>query len=79
MIRRKPAGPEHPVAVKAAKRIDRVPVPEALRWADNAGSELSRSLSDFQRDGQTYHLDEAEQALLMLLGCVASLRDRSRH
>jgi hypothetical protein len=77
VIFRRSPGPEHPIAVKAAKRLDRVPTAEALLWADNAGSTLARSLSDFQRDRDPAHLDDVEQAALMLLGCVDSLRRRS--
>ena len=72
----RPAGPTHPTAAKARKRIDRVSKAEALLWADNAGSAMARALSEFQRSGEGMHLDDAEQALLSLLGCIESLRAR---
>lgn len=79
IMRRKPAGPEHPLAVKARRRIDTVGRAEALLWADNAGSTMARSLSEFQKSGDTVHLDDAESSLLSLLGCIASLRARSQN
>lgn len=68
---------EHPTVAKAIRRIDRVSTNEALMWADNAGSSLSRTLSDFRVDGEPLHLEEAEQAAYMLLGCIKSLRART--
>lgn len=74
----KAPGPEHPTAVKARKRIDRVGQNEALMWADNAGSGMARSLSEFQKSSDPVHLDDAEASLLALLGCIASLRTRTQ-
>lgn len=74
----KAPGPEHPIAVKARKRIDRVGTSEALLWSDNAGSTMARALSEFQKTGDSAYLTDAEHALLSLLGCIASLRERTQ-
>ena len=71
---RRSASTEHPTATKAAERLSRLPRSEVLLWADNTGSALSRALYTYQRDGDAGHLDDVEQAALMLLGAVRSLR-----
>lgn len=74
----KPPGPEHPIAVKAKQRIDRVPKDSALMWADTVGARMARSLSDYQRTGNDMFLVEAEDSALAMLGCVASLKERDK-
>ena len=71
------SGSEHPTTAKARKRLNRVSPEEALRWADVTGAGMARSLSEYQKTTHPEHLDDAEQALLTLLGCVQSLRSRT--
>lgn len=62
---------------KARKRIRKVPQADAILWADNAGSTIARSLSDFQSTGDIAHLTDAEHGALMLVGCLQALRERA--
>ena len=75
MIGRKKTG-GYPIAEAARRKVDKVPASEVLLWADNAGAGVARALSAYQSHRRREDLDEAYEAVLAMVGCLESLRDR---
>lgn len=66
----------HPISEAARRKVDKVPASEVLLWADNAGAGVARALSAYQSHHRGEDLEEAYEAVLAMVGCLESLRDR---
>lgn len=66
----------HPISESARRKVDKVPASEVVLWADSAGAGVARALSAYQSQGRREDLEEAYEAVLAMVGCLESLRQR---
>lgn len=68
------AGPETKTKLEA--RVEKIPTPDLLQWAEQALFGIGRSLSDWQRGNSREALVEAEQGSEALHAVMRELRKR---
>lgn len=62
---------------KAEQRLSRLPTPEVLNWADQAGTGVAKALDDFRRLGERESLVEAQEGVSALAGVLDVLLSRA--
>jgi len=63
---------------KAEQRMSRLPTPEVLNWADQAGTGVAKALDDYRRLGKRESLVEAQNGISALAGVLDVLLNRER-
>lgn len=73
---RRAEGEQDPTRTKAAKRLNRLPTPDVLNWADQVGSGIAKALDDYRKQDSPESLTEARQGAQSLLGVLDVLEGR---
>ena len=64
------------VRERAETRLSRLPTPEVLNWADQAGTGVAKALDDYRRLGERQSLVEAQEGVSALAGVLDVLLAR---
>jgi hypothetical protein len=67
-----------PLKSKIEKRVEKIATPDLASWADQTLFSLGRGITQWQRNGEEFHLEEAEASAEALLVVVREIRRRSR-
>ena len=76
MFRRKPT---ERAKSKIEKRASSLPTGELIGWSESAVYGVSRNLSYWQRDPNTFYLEEARMSAEALLAIVNTLHERTKN
>lgn len=66
----------HAVSRKARKRLDKLIPMDVVTYADNWGSEISKTLREYSLTGDEIALEEGYRAALSLVAAYESLKSR---
>lgn len=64
------------IRAKARKRMDRQSEIDVLNWCEQAGSGVAKALDDYRRERSAFSLQEAQEGISALQGCLDSIRNR---